>query len=282
MNDMNLVAALATVMGALIVAGLIMAYPSLRRRWRGPARLHRDEARTLIAQLPWRNLLDARQRARVIAASARLLADVRFVGCNGLEITRTMQLVIAGHASMLCLGAQPAGFALPGEILIYPDAFYIPRDAPDEYGLINDLPMLASGEAWQDGRVILSWSDIEQALAGAEDNVVVHEFAHLLDFAAPDAAGAPPMTNNDSWSATFTRAYESLRADGSPVIDMYGAENPTEFFAVTVEAFFQRGAALRDAHDALYRLLAAYFDLDTAARPPHFTHTPERADPDVA
>jgi len=267
---MNIVAALSIVAGALIAAGLIMAYPRLRRRWRGPARLDREEARTLVEQLPWRDLLDARQRARLIGLSARLLADVRFVGCKGLEVTRAMQLAVAGQASILCLGAQPGIFALPGEILIYPDAFYIPRDAPDEHGLIDDLPMLASGEAWQEGRVILSWSDVEDALAGAADNVVLHEFAHLLDFAAPDTPGAPPMARIDSWSATFSEAFESLRRDGSPVIDMYGAENPTEFFAVAVEAFFQRGAALCRAHPSLYTLLAAYFDLDTATETPRF------------
>lgn len=267
---MNIFAATLVVIGALIAAALIMAYPRMRRRWRAPARLTRDEARALLRQLPWRALLDARQRDKLVRLSARLLADVRFVGCNGLEVTRAMQLTIASQASLLCLGAQPDSFALPGEILVYPDAFYIPREMPDEHGLIDDLPMLASGEAWQEGRVILSWADVEKALSGAPDNVVLHEFAHLLDFAAPEAAGAPPMARFDSWSATFGDAFETLRRDGSPVIDMYGTENPTEFFAVAVEAFFQRGKELSHAHQALYSVMAAYFDVDTAAHAPQF------------
>ncbi|MES1924107.1 M90 family metallopeptidase [Salinisphaera sp. T31B1] len=272
---MNSLGALVVIAGALAVAALIMAYPQLRRRWRPPARLDADDRRELLARLPWRELLDARQHDKLLRLSARLLADVRFVGCDGLAITRTMRLTVAGQASMLCLGAHPDSFTPPGEILIYPDAFYIPRETPDEHGLVDDLPMLASGEAWVEGRVILSWADIEQALAGAPDNVVLHEFAHLLDFAAPGVEGAPPMARFDSWSSSFAEAFETLRRDGSPVIDLYGAQSPTEFFAVAVEAFFQRGADLARAHPALHAVMAAYFDLDTAACSPRFLAGPD-------
>lgn len=267
---MNSLGALVVIAGALAVSALIMAYPRLRRRWRPAARLDESDRRLLLDRLPWRDLLDARQRDKLVRLSARLLTDVRFVGCEGLEVTRPMQLIIASQASLLCLGAQPDTFDLPSEILVYPDAFYIPHDVPDEHGLVDDLPMLAAGEAWVEGRVILSWADIEQALAGAEDNVVLHEFAHLLDFAAPGTEGAPPMTRFDSWSATLAETFDTLRRDGSPVIDVYGAQSPSEFFAVAVEAYFQRGAALSSAHHDLYAVMAAYFDLDTAAVAPRF------------
>ncbi|GAB3672719.1 M90 family metallopeptidase [Salinisphaera aquimarina] len=276
---MNIIAAILVIAGALAAAASIMAYPRLRRRWRKPAQLTAAEQRLLLERLPWRDLLTARQRDKLLRLSARLLADVRFVGCGGLVLTGEMQLVVASQASLLCLGAQPAEFALPGEILIYPDAFYIPRDLPDEHGLVDDLPLLAAGEAWQEGRVVLSWSDIRQALAGAADNVVLHEFAHLLDFAAPDTEGAPPMAGVDSWSGPFSRAFDTLRAQGSPVIDIYGAESPAEFFAVAVEAFFQRGAELADAHPDLHAVMAAYFDLDTARCRPHFTDAQTQATP---
>lgn len=267
---MNTIAAIFVLIASLAAAAAIIAYPRLRLLMRTPAALSDAEWRRLLALLPWRQLLDQRQQQRLRRLAARLLADVRFVGCNGLEITRDMQLAVAGQASLLCLGAQPGVFDLPGEILIYPDAFYIPQHEPDEQGLVDDLPMLAAGEAWDSGRVVLSWEDVEAALGGAEHNVVLHEFAHLLDFAAPENAGAPPLAESDSWAQAFGAAYEQLRENGSPVLDIYGAENPTEFFAVAVEAFFQRGAALAGAHPAIHHLMAAYFDIDTAAQPPAF------------
>ena len=269
---MNTIAALTVLVGSLVAAAGIIAYPRLRLLVRGPARLSEAERRRLWALLPWRGLLDTRQRARMPRLAAQLIADVRFIGCQGLEITDDMRLVVAGQASLLCLGATPGAFTLPSEVLIYPDAFYIPQTWSDEQGLMDDLPLLASGEAWDDSRVVLSWADIEAALVGAEHNVVLHEFAHLLDFAAPSQEGAPPLDDADDWTHVFGAAFETLRERGSPVIDIYGAENPAEFFAVAVEAFFQRGAELAAAHRDLYRLMAAYFDIDTAREPPEFSN----------
>lgn len=267
---MNISGAIAVIMGALLAASCIVAWPWMRRRWRAPAMLSMAQRNRLASWLPWHAMLDHDQRDKLARLSARLLADVRFVGCNGLVVTRDMQLIIAGQASLLCLGAQPAGFALPSEILVYPEPFYIPRDMPDGQGLVDDLPMLASGEAWPQGRVILSWRDIRAALAGAEHNVVLHEFAHLLDFAAPAAEGAPPMADYDSWSASFGNTFEQLRDSGSPIIDIYGTQSPAEFFAVAVEAFFQRGTALAQAHPDIHTLMTGYFNIDTATREPRF------------
>lgn len=267
---MNMVATLIVISAALVGAALIMAYPWLHRQLRERNPLAPAERTLLLDLLPWRALLSEEQRERLAKLSAQLLADVRFVGCNGLEIDPVIRHAVAAQASLLCLGAQRAVFGLPREILVYPDAFYIPRTVPDDQGLVDEAPMLASGEAWQTGRVILSWADIEDALAGAEHNVVLHEFAHLLDFAAPEGEGAPPLAETDSWTQAFGEAFDRLREAGSPVLDVYGAENPTEFFAVAVEAFFQRGAALAEAHPGLYAVMHAYFDIDTAARAPEF------------
>ncbi|MES1946169.1 hypothetical protein C84B14_02446 [Salinisphaera sp. C84B14] len=267
---MNTVAAITVLVGSLIAAAGIIAYPRLRLLVRAPARLNEGERARLLALLPWRGLLDARQLERLPRLAARLVTDVRFIGCQGLDVTHDMRLAIAGQASLLCLGATPGTFALPGEVLIYPDAFYIHQTEPDENGLVDDLPLLASGEAWDDSRVVLSWTDVEAALAGAPHNVVLHEFAHLLDFAAPAQEGAPPMADADRWTHVFGEAFEQLREQGSPVIDIYGAQNLAEFFAVAVEAFFQRGAELASHHSELYRTMAAYFDIDTARQPPAF------------
>lgn len=268
---MNTAGAIAVLLGALVVAGVIIAYPRLRASFRRPAPLTANERERVFVLLPWAGLLDARQRERLAAATAQMRSEVRFVGCNGLAVTRDMQLAIAGQAALLCLGTHGGVFELPREVLLYPDAFYIPRDLPDEQGLVDDRPMLASGEAWDAGRIVLSWADIAEALGGAAHNVVVHEFAHLLDFAAPWQHGAPPQVDADDWERAFAAAFEQLRIDGSSILDSYGTQNRAEFFAVAVEAFFQRGAGLASAHPTIYRLLVDYFEIDTAAATPAFT-----------
>ena len=58
--------------------------------------------------------------------------------------------------------------------------------------------------------------------------------------------------------------FASLRAaddTGIPtLLDTYGATNPAEFFAVSVEAFFERPSALRSTHPRLYSELQRYFN----------------------
>ena len=60
--------------------------------------------------------------------------------------------------------------------------------------------------------------------------------------------------------------FASLRtADetGMPtLLNTYGATDPVEFFAVSVEAFFEQPRALRARHPKLYAELQSYFNQD--------------------
>ena len=71
-------------------------------------------------------------------------------------------------------------------------------------------------------------------------NVVLHEFAHQLDFENDAADGAPALATRDqqlSWQEVMRSEFASLRAadeTGIPtLLDTYGATNPAEFFAVS-------------------------------------------------
>jgi Mlc titration factor MtfA (ptsG expression regulator) len=48
------------------------------------------------------------------------------------------------------------------------------------------------------------------------------------------------------------------------VMDLYGATNPAEFFAVATETFFEKGAALKAKHPELYEQLKDYYGMDPA------------------
>ena len=48
------------------------------------------------------------------------------------------------------------------------------------------------------------------------------------------------------------------------VLSTYGATNPTEFFAVATEAFFERPRALRARHPELYAEMQRFFQQDPA------------------
>lgn len=209
--------------------------------------------------------LSAEQQSRHRTAVARFLNEKRFYGCNGLEVTDAMRQSVAEMACLLVLRENAAVFPRLRSVLLYPAAFLVPQSEPDELGLVSDQPIEQIGESWEDDRVVLSWADVEAALAGDAVNVVVHEFAHQLDIGQGFPLGADPA----SWAPVMQKEFERLRRHRRPpVLDPYGAEGPEEFFAVATEAYFQRGAELQQHHPELYQRLNEFYGLNTAAELP--------------
>jgi hypothetical protein len=121
------------------------------------------------------------------------------------------------------------------------------------------------------GSLVLSWAAVKHGAADPSDgkNVVLHEFAHQLDFENQAADGVPDLATREqqlAWSEVMRTEFASLRAadeTGIPtLLDTYGATDPAEFFAVSVEAFFERPHALRARHPRLYEELRNYFHQD--------------------
>ena len=121
------------------------------------------------------------------------------------------------------------------------------------------------------GALVLAWDAVKSGAADPSDgkNVVLHEFAHQLDYENHAEDGAPALETRDqqvSWQEVMRAEFASLRtADetGIPtLLDTYGASNPAEFFAVSTEAFFERPCALRARHPKLYAELRRYFQQD--------------------
>lgn len=219
-----------------------------------------------LRRIPQTALLDAPLRARHESSVAEFLQTKRFIGCNNLAITDEVRTLIAGFACLLILRPGARVFPALQSVLVYPEAFLVPQTEPDEFGLVSDEPVEQIGESWSEERVVLSWADVEAALAGDEVNVVAHEFAHQLDDETPATEGAPALRDYSRWAEVMQREFERLqRHRRPPVLDPYGAENPAEFFAVVTETYFQRGAALKKHHAELYELLRGYYLLDTAA-----------------
>jgi Mlc titration factor MtfA (ptsG expression regulator) len=158
-------------------------------------------------------------------------------------------------------------------IIVYPDEFVIPRTIEDEFGIVHEYDDVASGEAWEGGPLIISWSDAQ--MAGEGYNVVIHEFAHKLDMLNGEADGIPPLPPGLSpleWGKTLRAAYDDFctRVDAAEahgedtLIDAYAAENPGEFFAVLSETFFETPESLRHDYPALYTLFVRFYRQDPA------------------
>jgi Mlc titration factor MtfA (ptsG expression regulator) len=159
---------------------------------------------------------------------------------------------------------------------VHPGQATTRRVSTDEDGVVHEYDEILAGEAMEGGPVMLSWRDVRGAGASASIgyNVVVHEFAHVLDMAAGLADGVPvlPATiARSDWERTFASEYEALcrrvNEDLPTVLDPYGAQSRTEFFAVASESFFVAAHAMKREHPELFSLLARYYRQDPSATP---------------
>jgi Mlc titration factor MtfA (ptsG expression regulator) len=229
---------------------------------RRPAPLPERWHALLTARVPHVERLAPELRARFEVRVMEFLGAKKFYGCNGLAVTEEMRVLIAGMACLLILRPDARVYPHLRSVLLYPTAFWVRHQEPDEIGVVYEDEVLQVGESQEWGRVILSWEDAQAALAGDPVNVPAHEFAHQLNEESPHE-GAPLLADYTRWSKVMAAAYEGLCDRGSPVLDDYGTEGPGEFFAVATEAYFQGGRELKRHHRELYDLLRDYYLLDT-------------------
>lgn len=226
-----------------------------------------------LARYPFLARRDAADLIELRRLSSLFLDSKEFSGAHGLQVTDDMAVAIAAQACLpvLRLGLRPYDGFLG--IVVHPDEVQVRREFVDDDGVVHEYDDVLAGEAMEGGPVMLSWSDVSAAGESADwgYNVVVHEFAHVLDMGDGLADGIPPLSGSaerSHWQAALMADYEAFcaRVDAGEdtVLDPYGAESPEEFFAVASEAFFVAPTDMRDEHSALYALLAGYYRQDPA------------------
>lgn len=202
------------------------------------------------------------------------LSEKRFEGCRGVEINDEIRVTIAGNACLLLLHRRTDYFPELLTILVYPSAFFVEHKHVDEHGFEMTEVMENAGESWDRGNVILAWDSARRGALDPRDglNVILHEFAHQLDSAAGDVDGAPLMESREmakGWAEVFQREYnqlcEDVEAGRETVLDDYAATDPAEFFAVSVETFFEQPRQLLEHHPELYAALHGFFKQDPAS-----------------
>src|SRR5207248_5741983 len=198
------------------------------------------------------------------------LAEKSFEGCAGQEITDEVRVTIAAQACLLLLHRKTDYFPRLLTILVYPSTYSVQEERPITAEIWEEGKMFRLGETARTmGSMVLAWDAVKSGAADPSDakNVVLHEFAHQLDYENLAADGTPALATREqqkSWREVMRTEFASLRAaddTGIPtLLDTYGATNPAEFFAVSVEAFFERPSALRGRHPKLYSELQRYFN----------------------
>lgn len=220
-----------------------------------------------LAASPALRRLSADELARLRALALLFLHEKRFEPARGFAVTDEMRVRIGTLACLPILNLGIGSYDAFTSIVVYPDEFLVrDREVVDEDGVVHTGDDLLSGEAWEQGPVLLAWSEVEQSGKGEGYNVVVHELAHKIDMLNGEVDGVPPLHAGmrlAEWSAAFDEAYESLldqlERDEEPWLDPYAAEDPAEFFAVCSEMFFDVPERFAEEYRGVYEQLAAFY-----------------------
>ncbi len=231
-----------------------------------------DQQRAIVAEhVPLTLKLPPELRGAFEGKINTFLHQIEFIGCDGLEVTEEMRLSIAAQACFLVVNSD-AWYKHLRTVLIYPGAFKSIERSYDGY-VVTEHNTVRLGESWARGPVVLSWAHSEQGAINEKDghNVVFHEFAHQIDGLSGHTDGAPVLKKGQSfadWERVFINAYErhnqNVGKGRKTVLDAYGAENHQEFFAVSVEVFFEKPVALKREEPAIYQQLSELFGLEPA------------------
>lgn len=201
------------------------------------------------------------------------LHEKKINGVQGLVLTEAMRVMIAVHACLLILKLDLDYYNNWVEVIVYPGKFILNHEYADENGIVHKVNMIASGESWLAGPVILSWEDVINIHNKHGYNVAIHEFSHKLDMLTGAANGFPTLhrsMNPQTWTEAFSQAYKyfckQVAQGREMVIDSYAAESPAEFFAVLSEAFFVKPHSLRQHFPLVYKQLVDFYRQDPATR----------------
>lgn len=259
----------------LLIAGTTF-YLFYYRAWRRHRELNEPFPASwrelLEKRVPLYRTLDAALKQALERRVQLFLAEKAFYGCDGFEVDDTVRVTIAGHACLLILARPYSDYDEVRSILVYPDAYHATETESDGY-VVSETSEVRAGEASTRGQVVLAWTECEEAASNphSRHNVILHEFAHQLDYLDGSADGAPPLSGEQArrWQSTMTEAYEhlleTLAYHEHPWLDPYGATEPAEFFAVLTEAFFQTPASLKASQPAVFQAMKDYYRLDPTA-----------------
>jgi hypothetical protein len=264
-------------------------WKGLRRKKLRSAPFPPEWRRIIESSCPFYERLPDADRREIEGHIQVFLAEKKFEGCGGLELTDEIRVCIAAHACLLLLHRDTDYYPDLKTVLVYPGTYVVPTTRHVGSGVYEESQQTRAGESWREGAVVLAWDAVLSGIRdpGSGYNVILHEFAHQLDYEDGQADGVPLLGHGESlleqkgrfagWSRIMRSEFDQLRVrverGQNSVLRDYGATNPAEFFAVATECFFGKPQELQQNHPELYGQMEWYYQQDPAdwlpAQSPH-------------
>jgi Mlc titration factor MtfA (ptsG expression regulator) len=214
----------------------------------------------LTEHIAFYRALTATEKIRFEQKLRELLGYVRIHGVK-TEVTDLDKLLVASSGVIPIFGFSEWKYYNLTDILLYPGAF-------------NETDFNTEKEAYIAGMVgngamqrimILSKPALYRGFdnTGDKENTGIHEFVHLLDKEDGDVDGLPEALLDKQytvpWLNLIADEIEAIK-QGHSDINVYGATNKAEFFAVAAEYFFEQPELFKKHHAGLYDLMVQVFN----------------------
>lgn len=190
----------------------------------------------------------------------KFIINKTFVPRDMPEVTEEMKVMIAASAVQLTFGLTNIHFEHFSKIEVYPHRYY--STATSSINL---------GEVHLNGVIKLSWKDFVKGYKTPETsrNIGLHEMAHVLELEnkIPNSEFEflNPINLNKLKHVT-KKEIAKIRNGEQSFLRKYAATNDKEFFAVSIEYFFDKPHQLKKEIPELYQVLASLLNQDPVTR----------------
>ena len=232
-----------------------------------------QEYENILNKIPYFQKLTPQEQEKIKNSILIFIESKEFTGVK-LEITSEIKVTVAFYACLLLLNIQTKNcYDNLLTIIVYP-SHVIYDIARENGGIVSKESLLLEGQSAND-TVVISWNDAKkEAYYIGKENVILHEFAHEIDFLDGEIDGIPPLSEAKytQWSEVLYRDYNKLKAKAIAnrywgkykILGDYAATNEAEFFAVATERFFGTPNALKHHFPELYNELKDFYKIDPA------------------
>jgi len=188
------------------------------------------------------------------------MRKINFRGGGGLDINIEHTVAISGAFIQISFGLN--NYLLKGfdVITIYPKAYKS-----------TVTGMLHKGDVNPNGAIAISWEDFKQGYKTDEDNLNVglHEMAHAWFFSISRDRFESEDNQYDLLSKFIFLSEDEvmrIRKKRKSIFRKYASENVYEFFAVSIEYFFEDAIEFKAELPNLYRHLCLLLNQDPAEK----------------
>lgn len=249
-------------------------WQTLRRRYVDRQPCPEEWKRILHSRISQYRTMPSHYRNKLDQLVRYFMNEKSFEGCGGFDLDNEKKLIISALACIPLLGDVSNLYPNLRSVLVYPSDYRVSYSDYGYDGVVTEGVEHRSGESWDQGTLVFSWSEILYDLRHPLDgsNIVFHECAHQLDYEWGATMGTLSWRNNDkanSRASGIKMAYEKLLSKiekGQPVyVDGYASTDVHEFFAVMTETWLEQPGIIRRHWPEMEEILRGFYNFQPEA-----------------